>query len=301
VRVTDAVRTTAIVALLTGVFGCRTSTTQTPSDGAFAAEASRRPEPAVEMPTGTSAGEPVASNKPIAVKGYINVSSGCQQVTVDLLKRMAAQNSRLQLELIDFGQAEGSRRWRADGFSCMTILINGHSTVTFGPRGSRQVVTFHYPPGFQWTVQDLEGALKAALDGTIYYGEEAGATKVESRLPTLRITSREGVINGRKVGEVLVNGQVAVRLRTTFDGLPPLQRAEQAAARLKRAMAVPGFQPSSIRVDTVTDGVALIAGDKVLCIADPPQAKLLNTTPTKLAQGWDASLTKALATATANQ
>jgi hypothetical protein len=183
----------------------------------------------------------------------------------------------------------------------MTILIYGHNTLTYGPKGNRQIVTFHYPPGFVWTLKDLEGSLRSALDGSIYYGAEAGATEVESRLPTLRITSREAVIDGQKVGELLVNGQVGLRLRTAFDGLPPLQRAEQAAARLKRAMAVPGFSPSGIRVDTVTDGVALVASDKVLCIADPPQAKLLNTTPQNMAKGWAATLAKALVSATANQ
>ncbi|MBM3499800.1 MAG: hypothetical protein FJX74_14160 [Armatimonadetes bacterium] len=290
-RATEAVRTALIAILLGGVFGCRPSTTQTPSSEAVAAQAS----------AGAADTQPVASDKPIPVKAYINVSSGCQEPTVDLLKRMAGQNPRLQLDLIDFGQPEGSRRWRADGFSCMTILINGHNTVTYGPRGNRQIVSFQFPPGFQWALQDLEGALKGALDGTVYYGAEAGATRVESRMPTLRITSRESVINGKKVGEVVINGQVAIRLRTTFDGLPPLQRAEQAAARLKRAIAMPGFHPSGIRVGKVTDGVALIASDKVLAIADAPQATLLNTTPEKLAQGWASALRKALAAATASQ
>jgi hypothetical protein len=299
VRITHIARTALVIVLLVATLGCRPSTTQSASGAA--AQPAGHPERATEAPATTTDAQPVASDKPIPVKGYINVSSGCQQATVDLLKRMAGQNPRLRLELIDFGQSEGSRRWRADGFSCMTILINGHSTVTYGAPGERQIVTFQFPPGFQWTPQDLEAALKAALDGSIYYGEEAGATTVESRMPTLRITSRESVINGKKVGEVVINGQVAVRLRTTFDGLPPLQRAEQAAARLKRAIATPGFHPSGIRVDTVTDGVALIASDKVLCIADPPQAQMLNTTPTKLALAWAGALKKALVTATANQ
>jgi len=299
VRITHIARTALMAALLVATLGCRPSTTQSSSDAA--AQQAGRPEQATETPTATTDAQPVASDKPVPVKGYINVSSGCQQATVDLLKRMAGQNPRLQLELIDFGQPEGSRRWRADGFNCMMVLINGHSTVTYGAPGKRQIVTFQFPPGFQWTIQDLEAALKAALDGTIYYGEEPGATTVESRMPQLRVTSRESVINGKKVGEVVVNGQVAIRLRTTFDGLPPLQRAEQAAARLKRAIATPGFHPSSIRVDTVTDGVALIAADKVLCIADAPQAQMLNTTPTKLAQGWASALKKALVAATANQ
>jgi hypothetical protein len=301
VRPIHIARTLAVATLLAATLGCRPSTTRTSSSATVSAQALPQGERAVESPATTPSAEPVASTKPIPVKGYINVSSGCQQQTVDLLKRMAAQNSRLQLQLIDFGQAEGSRRWRADGYNCMTIVINGYQTVTYGPPGKRLIVTFHYPPGFEWSLPDLEGALKAALDGSIYYGEEAGATRVESRLPTLRITSRESILGGKKVGEVLVNGQVAVRLRTTFDGLPPLQRAEQAVSRLKRAIAQPGFQPSSIRVDQVTDGTALVANDKVIAIADPPQAKLLNTTPAKLAQAWVASLKKALATATANQ
>jgi hypothetical protein len=297
VRIPETVRAVLIAILLSSVIGCRASNTQAPAGEAFAAGTER----GTGGPMDGADVVPVASTAPIPVKAYINVSSGCQEATVGLLQRMAGQNARLKLDLIDFGQAEGSRRWRADGFSCMTILINGHSTVTYGPRGNRQIVSFQYPPGFQWALQDLEGALKAALDGSIYYGEEAGATRVESRMPTLRITSREMVLNGKKVGEVVINGQVAIRLRTTFDGLPPLQRAEQAAARLKRAMAVPNFHPNGIRVGKVTDGVALIASDKVLCIADPPQAQALGTTPEKMAQGWASALKKALAAAGANQ
>jgi selenophosphate synthetase-related protein len=100
------------------------------------------------------------------------------------------------------------------------------------------------------------------------------------------------------VGEVLVNGQVAIRVRTTFDGLPPLQRAEQAAARLKRALAAQ-FSPADIRVAKSNDGVAVAIGDKVLCIADGPQAAMLKTTPDKLAQGWASALKKALMAAAA--
>jgi len=300
VRVIDAARI-VVLALVVAVLGCQHSTTQTPSGATAAAQPISRPAQATETPTSTPQPEPVAGGQTIPIKAYINVSSGCQQDTVDLLQRMAGQNARIKLELIDFGQAAGSRRWRGDGYSCMTILLNGHSTVTYGPRNKRQIVTFQYPPGFQWALPDLEGAIKAALDGTIYYGEEPSATKIESRLPTLRITSRETLLNGKKVGELVINGEVAIRFRTSFDNLPPLQRAEQAAARLKRAIAAPGFKPSSIGVEKVTDGIGVIANSKVICIADESQAKLLSTTPTKLAQGWASSLKKALVSATANQ
>jgi hypothetical protein len=266
--------------------GCRQSTARTPVDAAAAAQ------------TTTSAAQPVADSGPtVAIKAYINVTSGCQKVTVDLLKRLDAENERVTLDLIDFGTAEGNRRWRQDGFSCMTILLNGHKTVTFGDPGHRRIVTFQFPPGFQWIPEDLERSVKDGLAGKLYYGEEPGATKIESRAPTLRITSRESVLSGKKVGEVLVNGQVAIRLRTTYQDMPPLQRAEQAVGRLKRLLAAGSFTPGQLRVTKAGSEVVLAAADKVICVADAPQAKLLGTTPTELAKNWGMSLKKALVTA----
>jgi len=266
--------------------GCRQSTARMPTDTSAAAQTAPVAQP-----------QPVADTGPkVTVKAYINVSSGCQTKTVDLLKKLDQENDRLTLELIDFGTPEGNRRWRDDGFNCMTILINGKSTVTFGDPGHRRIVTFQYPPGFQWIPEDLERAIKDALTGKLYYGEEPGATRIESRAPTLRITSREATLGGRKVGEVLINGQVAIRFRTTYQGLPPLQRAEQTVGRIKRLLAG-NFTPGQLRATKVDSDVVLAAGDKVICVADAPQAKLLGTTPTELAKAWGMSLKKALVTA----
>ncbi len=266
--------------------GCQPSTARMPTEVAATAQA-----------TPTASVEPVAdTSAKIAIRAYINVSSGCQQATVDLLKRLAKENSRLALDLIDFGTADGNRRWRADGFTCMTILINGHNTVTFGDPGHRRVVTFQYPPGFQWILEDLGRSIKDAVAGKLYYGEEAGATPIEARAPSLRITSRESTISDKKVGEVLVNGQVAIRFRTTYGGLPPLQRAEQAVGRVKRILAG-NFTPGQLRVTKVGDEVVLAAQDKVICVADPAQAKALGVTPTDLAKGWGTALKKALVAA----
>jgi len=277
-----------VVALL--VCGCRQSTARMPTDTSAAAQATPVAQP-----------QPVADTGPkVTVKGYINVSSGCQTKTVDLLKKLAQENKRLTVELVDFGTPEGNRRWRDDGFNCMTVLINGHRTVTFGDPGHRRIVSFQYPPGFQWIPEDLERSIKDALADKLYYGEEAGATKIESRAPTLRITSREATLSGRKVGEVLINGQVAIRFRTSYHGLPPLQRAEQAVGRIKRLLAG-DFTPGQLRVTKVDSEVVLAAADKVICVADAPQARLVGTTPIELAKNWGASLKKALVTAIGKQ
>jgi hypothetical protein len=179
----------------------------------------------------------------------------------------------------------------------MTITINGHQTVTYGKPGHRRIVTFAYPPGFQWLLSDLESAIKDGLAGKLYYGEEPGATKIESRMPTLRLTAREATLNGKSVGEVLVNGQVAIRMRTSYDGLPPLQRAERAASRLRKAVS-PQFKPGDIKVAELQGGkIALAIGERVICIADEPQAKMLNMSAKRLAMSWAASLKKALTAA----
>jgi len=299
VRVTYGAFVLLLSLVLTFPAGCQRTTAESPTAppaARAAMPADVSPDTAAPAPT---APEPVAGVEKIKVKGYINVSSGCQQPTVDLLQKMAKEHERLDLELIDFGADEGNRRWRQDGFTCMTITVNGHQTVTFGAEGHRRIVTFSYPPGFQWLLPDLEAALKDAVAGKLYYGEEPGATKIQSRMPTLRVTAREATINGVKVGEVLVNGEVAMRLRTTYEDLPPLQRAERAAARLRKALTA-GFRPADIRAAKLADGkMALAVKEQAICIADEAQARMLNTTPTALAKGWASSLKKALTAAMA--
>jgi hypothetical protein len=283
---------------LTWPAGCQRTASTAPQEAASAP----RPEAEQSSPEATTlvaddAPQPVAAGQKAKVKGYINVSSGCQQPTVDLLKRLDRENEGLEVEFVDFGSDAGNRRWKADGFTCMTILIDGHQTVTFGKPGHRRIVTFTYPPGFQWLLSDLEAAIKDALAGKLYLGEEPGATKIESRMPALRLTAREATLNGKPVGEILVNGQVAIRLRTTYDSLPPLQRAERAASRLRKAIS-PQFKPADIKVASLQDGkIALAIGDRVICVADEPQAKMLNMSAKRLAMSWAASLRKALTAA----
>ncbi len=290
---------TMLALVLTWPVGCQRTNATDPDAALVAPQTDPMDQPSSEATTlvADRTPETVAAGQKVKVKGYINVASGCQQPTVDLLERLDRENGRLELELIDFGTEEGNQRWKADGLTCMTITINGHQTVTYGEPGHRRIVTFAYPPGFQWLLSDLEAAIKDALAGKLFYGEEPGATKIESRMPTLRLTSREATLNGKLVGEVLVNGQVAIRMRTSYDGFPPLQRAERAASRLRKAIS-PEFKPADIRVGQLSGGrIALAIGDRVICIADAPQAKMLNMSTKRLAMSWAASLKKALTAA----
>ncbi len=291
-RLTTCICLAILTTVSLSAIGCQNSATQVAGDSVSAVELASRET----APNGSAEAQPVASDKPVKLKGYINVSSGCQVPTVELLEKSARDSERVELELIDFGTPDGSRRWRNDGFSCMTILIDGSDTVTFGKENDRKIVTFSFPPGFKWALTDLEACIKEALAGTLYAGSEPGALKLEAPTTTIRVTSRQVTIEGKAVGEVVVNGAVGIRFRTRYNDLPPLQRAERSAARLKRALASE-FTPSQLRaVDR--DGVILLAaGDKVICTADEVQADLQGTTAKKLALGWVGALKKAFAAA----
>jgi len=242
------------------------------------------------------AAEPVqAQQHDVKLKAYINVSSGCQQDTVDQLKRWD-QNPKVTLELVDFGTPEGQRRWRDDGFSCMTILINGHHKVTIGERGHRRVVDFTMPPGFNWLPEDLDQAVQQALDGRIFYGQEQGATEAPRQAPQIRIEALEGQANGREIGKVLIGQNVAIRFSTTYQELSPFRRAERAVARLKRAL-INGLTPAQLRAEK-RDGVwTVMAGAEALAVANTEQAQREGTTVDALAQGWAGQVKHALAVA----
>lgn len=109
-----------------------------------------------------------ADAPPVLILAYINVSSGCQQDTVDLLKAMPAQNPRVQVEFVDFGDGgAGAQRWQDSGHKCMTIEINGSPNVKFEQGETTKVTSFRMPAGYIWEHPDLEAAVQAALAGTL--------------------------------------------------------------------------------------------------------------------------------------
>lgn len=121
---------------------------------------------------GCPAQKPAASAPPapppVKLLAYINVSSGCQQATVDFMKGLQQKYSRLQLELVDFGDgATGFDRWQKSGHKCMTLEIDGNSVVKFPYEGKEKAISFRMPVGFLWNHEDLEQAVRAAMQGTL--------------------------------------------------------------------------------------------------------------------------------------
>lgn len=105
---------------------------------------------------------------PVMLLAYINVSSGCQQATVDFMKGLQQKYPRLQLQLVDFGDGgPGFDRWQKSGHKCMTLEINGQSVVKFPYEGKEKAISFRMPAGFLWNHEDLDQAVQAAMTGTL--------------------------------------------------------------------------------------------------------------------------------------
>ena len=109
-----------------------------------------------------------AASRTVRVLAYINVSSGCQQATVDFLQSLPAKYPGVQVELVDFGDGgAGAARWEQSGLKCMALEINGHSIVKFPADGAARVMAFRAPAGLYWTHEDLTAAVQAALQGEL--------------------------------------------------------------------------------------------------------------------------------------
>jgi hypothetical protein len=107
------------------------------------------------------------------------------------------------------------------------------------------------------------------------------------------ITARGATIDGQQVGELVVDGQVAIRIREAAGGYSPEARAQIAARRLDAAIG-----QGATYEDVVTgkrDGEwAVLARDDLIVTADSAHARMNNTTPEHLAQLWRSNLVNAL-------
>jgi hypothetical protein len=164
--------------------------------GAVAMVAGCQTQQAVTAPAGPP---------PVDLRAYINVSSGCQEATVQFLHKLQEQYPRLTLELIDFGDGgAGLERWQASGHKCMTLEINGQSVVKYPKGGKMKSVAFRMPAGFLWTHEDLAEAVKAAMAGELQPSTEDEAMaetspeKVKAKLEEYQKAKQSKATAGKK-------------------------------------------------------------------------------------------------------
>jgi len=109
----------------------------------------------------------------------------------------------------------------------------------------------------------------------------------------LRATSRERLLQGSPVGEVLVDGQLVLRIRNPAGGLAPGDRARSVASRLNHSLES-GLTWRDLRVAR-RDGETVILGRTVLLVtADQAEARSNSASPYELARIWRDRLVSAL-------
>ncbi|NOY83107.1 MAG: hypothetical protein GXP31_19075 [Kiritimatiellaeota bacterium] len=114
---------------------------------------------------GATAPPQKAAERQVRVVAYINQTSGCQKPTEAVLNRLAEKyKGHLKLELVDFG-GKGRSRWLRDGMHCMGIRINGSVEADIVEKGVPLRVRFQMPAGYNWTLEELEIAVRQAIQG----------------------------------------------------------------------------------------------------------------------------------------
>jgi hypothetical protein len=250
-------------------------------------------------PTPVDDSEEAPPDEPVAtLTAYINITSGCQQPTVDFIKALEREHGdKLAVEFVDFGDADkGFKAWKEAGLSCMALQINGNSTVTWGEGEDRRTVTFEYPVDFCWTHEALAEAVQAAIEGRLQPGspEEAEGP----RILEVKVAGRSVKVGetGPETGQLTVDDAVIVEITQGQGEMDPAQRVTAAAEALNRELERP-FKPSTLRVEQMDEGWAVMAGDETLLIATDADAEATQAAPKKLAETWLTKIRQALSQA----
>ncbi len=226
------------------------------------------------------------------VTAWVNVTSGCQQPTVDLLNQLAKQYAdTVDVETVDFGQPDGAQRWQEAGLSCMAIQFDGKAAVVFPRGGADKVVVFQMPAGFNWVHEDLTAAFSALAAGSLRAAtEEEVKDLMAPRLVELDVRAqevRDVVTGGKAYGQLLVGDVVFARAYATVAGKSPAQRCKAAQLGLEAWLSKP-ILPSDLSVAQSSDGWGLYVGDQQVLLAAPEDAtgQAKDLTPQVLASQW---------------
>lgn len=111
-------------------------------------------------------------------------------------------------------------------------------------------------------------------------GEGVGAATTP---PQVGFQSR--MVEDREEGEILINGQVAVRIRVGMGWFSAAERAQIAAQRLQKALAQ-GKQPQDLAVGKLNEQVVIMMGEIPLITVDEQHAVINRTSPEGLAAIW---------------
>jgi len=227
------------------------------------------------------------------------VSSGCQEPTVALLKSFSTQYpGRVTVEIVDFGdEGAGEKRWKASGYDCMTIEINGSPLVKFGAGEQVKTVALRQPVGFWWTHDDLKSAVAAAVEGTLQQGtEEEAMAGQPARKVKAKVVVEEVKREGKSSARVLINERPAMLIRASSTAGSPAERAEAAAEVLRHWLSKP-VKPNEIDRKEVAGGWAVRVNGTIVAVATGADGKAMGGPPEQVAKKWLVGIRQGIAIA----
>jgi hypothetical protein len=249
------------------------------------------------QPQAPGAGAAKTGAAPARADAYINVSSGCQQPTVDLLKKLADQYSgRVDVSVTDFGTPEGADKWRAAGLSCMTIQFNGAYAVTYPQGGQDKTVIFQMPPGMLWEPIDLVSAFESLASGTLHGAIQADIDRLTAPVKvSLHARGQSVTEDGAQFGQVIVLDRAIARLYGKQGGLSPADRARAAKKALDKWTSQP-ISPADLSVAKGPEGWGVYGGETLILQANDGDIKGYGQggDPQMLARFWLNNLRRAV-------
>lgn len=242
---------------------------------------------------------PSATTLP-TITAYVNVSSGCQKPTVDTLKD--ARNifdALLTVEIIDFGDnAAGTQMWKESGLECMAILFEGNRLVAWDQDGEVKVVDFTMPPGFNWTLEDLDNAIGAFSQGRLRQPTLEEQNNVQQLTPEPVPATAQSMTtdDGVEVGQLIINDALAIEIACPLGDLTPLQRASAAAKAVAEWTGQP-YKPSDLQVQKAAGDLQVVAGDIPIITVTQDDADAAKTDSKALAARWRNGIRRAVISA----
>jgi len=223
------------------------------------------------------------------VTAYINVTTGCQKSTIDLLGEAQQQYSGvIDIEIVDFGDAgDGARRWQESGLGCMAIVFGEDHMVAWDDNGKVKVVDFKMPPGFNWKLEELKEALAQFAAGSLRAPTAEEAPKVQKLEPKAIEAKAQAVKqdDGSEAGQLIIGEAAVLTITQPAGDLTPVQRAE-AAARAIEEWTSGAYKPEEMNVEKSGEDLQILGGDTLLLTVTEGDAKAAVMPLAELAGKW---------------
>lgn len=257
----------------------------------------QRIEPPIDEPIAEPVGhtDEQPAGKPVHLTAYINVTSGCQEPTVELVRELDEQYDAVEVEMVDFGSTEGAKRWREDGLQCEALLFDGSPVVRIPDgEGGEETVVFYFPAGFSWTHDDLRRTFEAIEAGEADILSEEEARKA---LAPREVDIEVSVKETDEGAQIVLNGEPAFTITQTAGGQEPAERAEAAKESMDTWFAGP-VHPTQLAVIDAEKGWSVVGEDTELVRVYPADAEAAQVEPgKKFAAQWMAGIKGALVAA----